>query len=204
MFCRNCGTEIDDTAKFCPKCGKAVVAEKEVVEDNIVKLQIKPKFNIGYKILKNLSPLIIVLIFSLIFLFPLFTIFIIFPQILLAIIVIIVVCVIGIMVIDKKQYDNMEYNFYNTKVEYKDGFLNKEEKELKYKSVREVTMTQGILERMFGLGTIRIYTNASSAVYSQGSHTNMQGINGIFIHCVENVEEQYKLIKQIIDNGTVE
>ena len=52
MFCKNCGTEIDDLAKFCSKCGKAVVEEKEVVEDNVVKLQIKPKFNIGYKILK--------------------------------------------------------------------------------------------------------------------------------------------------------
>ena len=21
MFCKNCGTQIDDTQKFCPKCG---------------------------------------------------------------------------------------------------------------------------------------------------------------------------------------
>ena len=90
------------------------------------------------------------------------------------------------------------------KVEYKDGFLNKEEKELKYKYVREVTMSQNILERLCCIGTIRIFTNASSGVYNGGNHGSMRGRNGIYIHCVDDVEEQYKIIKQIIDEGTPE
>ena len=108
------------------------------------------------------------------------------------------------MVIGKKQYNNLEYNFYATKVEYVDGFLNKEEKELKYKHIREVTMTQSILERLCAIGTIRIFTNASSGDYGNNRNNNMNGRNGIYIHCVKNVQEQYKKIKEIIDEGTPE
>ncbi|MBQ6298527.1 MAG: zinc ribbon domain-containing protein [Selenomonadaceae bacterium] len=32
MFCKNCGVELNDDAKFCPSCGKAIV-ESSTVED---------------------------------------------------------------------------------------------------------------------------------------------------------------------------
>ena len=102
------------------------------------------------------------------------------------------------------QYDNIRYDFYGNRVEYIDGFLNRERKELKYKYVREVTMSQNVLESLCGIGTIKISTNAFSGYNSTRSHNSMRGMNGIFIHCVEDVEEQYKIIKQIIDEGTPE
>ena len=102
------------------------------------------------------------------------------------------------------QYKNLSYNFYTTKVEYVDGFLNKEEKELKYKFIREVTMSQSILERMCGIGTIRIFTNASSGNINSRNHNSMRGRNGVYIHCIEDVKQQYQAIKQIIDEGTPE
>ena len=43
MFCKKCGTEMSDDARFCPKCGYDTQAgaevkdEKKVVEDNEVK-----------------------------------------------------------------------------------------------------------------------------------------------------------------------
>ena len=116
---------------------------------------------------------------------------------------IIAIYIIIKMIFEKIQYDHYEYNFYNTKVEYIDGFLNKEEKELKYKYVREVTMNQNIIERLFKLGTIRIFTNASSGYNSAyGGNNSMRNRNGIYIHCVTNVKEKYETIKEIIDKGT--
>ena len=32
MFCKNCGHEISDDAKFCSNCGTKVEAEEEIVE----------------------------------------------------------------------------------------------------------------------------------------------------------------------------
>lgn len=35
MFCRNCGGQIPDDAKFCPECGAGIDQTEEVVEKNI-------------------------------------------------------------------------------------------------------------------------------------------------------------------------
>ena len=210
MFCKNCGAEINDDARFCPKCGNDKQGEKKVskkvVEDNQIKKQIKPEFNWPYKIITTFGT-------ALVYLFIVFFYF--FAEIeedLLFISPIISFIMIGVAVLyvliklllGKLQYDDLEYNFYATKVEYKDGFLNKEEKELKYKYIREVTMTQNILERIFNIGTIRIFTNASSGNYGYGRNHNMRGKNGIFIHCVKNVKDEYNKVKEIIDEGTPE
>lgn len=208
VFCKNCGTEMSDTAKFCPKCGTeregVQEAKKEVVEDNKIKFQVKPKFNIPYKMLTIVGRAILYMIIICCWLTDLYELWALYPITFLITIGIMALYIIIKLAFEKMQYDDLEYNFYTTKVEYKDGFLNKEEKELKYKYVREVTMNQNIFERLFNIGTIKIFTNASSGGYPTRRHNNMQGKNGIYIHCVENVKEQYETIKGIIDEGTPE
>lgn len=209
MFCKNCGTEMNDTARFCPKCGfdrsGAIQQKREIVEDNKIRCQVKPEFNIIYKLLSNLWKAIIYMFFICFLFTNLYKFWSIYPVTLLWTIGIMLIYVVVKMILENMQYKDLEYNFYATKIEYKDGFLNKEEKELKYKYIREVTMNQNILERICGIGTIRIYTNASSGSYGiSSSHNSTRGRNGIYIHCVEDVQEQYRTIKQIIDEGTPE
>ena len=203
MFCRNCGAEVSETAKFCPKCGYerkvGQAVRSEIVEDGRVKYVVNPKFNLLYQFLSALWSALVWLFFIGYFIVGL-AVYIYFPIIPLAFLIIFVSLK---LLFTNMQYKNLAYNFYTTKVEYIDGFLNKEEKELKYKYVREVTMSQSILERMCGIGTIKIFTNASSG-YGGRSHNSMKGRNGIYIHCLENVQEQYKIVKQIIDEGTPE
>lgn len=208
MFCRKCGTEMSENAKFCPKCGNArigeQVQEKEVIEDNNIRYQLNPEFNILYKLIINIGRAFIYMFVICFWFTSLYELWSIYPSTLLTTIAIMAIYVIVKMLFEKLQYDVLKYNFYATKVEYKDGFLNKEEKELKYKFIREITMSRNLLERFCGIGTIRIYTNASSGIYNGNKHNSMKGQNGIIIHCVDNVEEQYKTIKQIIDEGTPE
>ena len=210
MFCKKCGAELNDGAAFCPKCGTAVngetTAKAQVIEDGEVKYQLKPKFILGYKIITSVGRgLLYFLIFAMYF----------FSEIedtknasdvigmLIGIFFgIMVVCVIIKLIFENIQYKHYEYNFYNTKLEYIDGFLNKEEKELKYKYIREVTMSQNIIERLFGIGKIKVFTNASSGMNNGAYGNSMRNRNGIQIHCVENVMEQYKKVKEIIDNGS--
>lgn len=203
MFCKNCGAEVNDTARFCPKCGNERIGgqqEREIVEDNRIRLSLRPEFNMLYQLLSTLWRGIVVLFFIAYFItgIPLLINYPIIP------IGFLVIYVVVKMITGNMQYKSLSYNFYATKVEYVDGFLNKEEKELKYKFVREVTMSQSVFERICGLGTIKIFTNASSGAYNGKNHNSMNGRNGIYIHCVENVQEQYRLIKQIIDEGTPE
>lgn len=226
MFCRKCGEPLDENAKFCSKCGTSTNTQNEIAEENVngetvketkkidndvVKYVLKPTFNYGYKICSILGGvLIFILVFAIAMLEEIDLIMeMVFETEFMQATIIVVIAVVIIytlikLLFEKKQYDKLEYNFYNNKLEYVDGFINKEEKELKYKNVREVTMTQSIVERMFGLGTIRIFTNASSGGYGRDNHGNMNARNGIVIHCVKDVRENYKKVKEIIDEGTEE
>jgi|GEM_PF-2862615 len=209
MFCKDCGVENTDEAMFCEKCGTNLKGDsKKVTNDEdktVLKYNIKPTYNWGYKIITvGLSSLIasLFLLFFLLdeFLFEALSSFSIF--ILLAI----TVYVVGRLFIEKLQYSKLNFNFYSDRLEYKDGFLNISEKELKYKFIRETTMTQNILERIFKIGTIRIFTNASSGMaygYNGKFNNNMRmQQNGIIIHCVKNVKKEYETIKKIIDEGS--
>lgn len=209
MFCKNCGTEMSDTAKFCYKCGynrmrEDISEERKIVEDTQIKFQLKPKFNFSYKIITTVWRAIVYMFFICFLFTGLYKLWFIYPVTLLIIVGIMLLYIVIKLIFENIQYDDLEYNFYTTKVEYKDGFLNKEEKELKYKFVREVSMHQNVLEKMFNIGTIRIFTNASSGYSGDSSHNSMKGKNGIYIHCLENVKQQYQAIKKIIDEGTSE
>ena len=35
MFCRNCGSELDNDSNFCPVCGSSIVSEHEKTEAKI-------------------------------------------------------------------------------------------------------------------------------------------------------------------------
>lgn len=211
MFCKNCGTEISEETRFCPKCGTEISGEKSqksngIKEDGTVKFQLKPKFNWGYKILTTVGVIlfwfVIIALYMIGDLEEIAIVWLFTSSIPMIVVAIVVIYVAIKLFFEKKQYDALEYNFYSTKVEYIDGFLNKEEKELKYKYIREVTMSQSIIERIFRIGTIKIFTNASSGTTYNNKHSNMNGKNGLSIHCVENVKEQYQKVKELIDEGT--
>lgn len=197
MYCKKCGFKLDEDSRFCSRCGLSLSnsnsSNNKTLNDDKVIFSLKPKFDLLYKVLKEGGSLLLILL-----IFSYSSLFFLDGSLMLAIILLIVILYLIIKLpIEKKQYDNLVYNFYKTKVEYKDGFINKEEKELKYKYIREVVMSQNILERFCGIGTIKIFTSASTGYNSRRG--NMGSQNGIYIHCVPNVSKQYKRIKQIIN-----
>ena len=222
MFCRKCGNQLEENAKFCAKCGTATevsteateaiestpvqrVVEEKKVDKNVIKYTLKPTYQVGYKLCTNIIWTVLFVVFIIFYMTEDFmltweilskyagfmflggTIYILIK-----------------MAFEKKQYDNLQYNFYHNKLEYVDGFINKEQKELKYKHIREVTMSQNILERIFNIGTIKVHTSASSGMASSSNHGGMNGRNGITVHCITDIRTKYQTIKEIIDEGTEE
>lgn len=159
---------------------------KEKISDKEVQLNVKPTYKIGYMVLPYIITFIVLLVC------------IVLPVsvgtdgigILIAGMIFVIFAIIfGISYLfTKKQYDNYSYDFYKTKVIYRDSFLNVSEKEVKYKYIREVTMRQTIIQRIFNIGNVVLFTNAETGVG-----------NGICIVNVENVQEVYKKIKDVID-----
>lgn len=194
MFCSNCGNQLEDIAKFCDKCGAptGAVAEKnsEVKEkqpDNEVKLLVKPTFKWLYFMFPTLLLILGLEIANIILASSTHKwIFMLYAQIPCLIIFFISLIVVWFK---KKQLENMEYAFYNTKVIYKDSFLNKAEKEVKYKNIRECVLSRRVVNRIFKQGVVVMYTNAESGF-----------VNGICIPFLNDSEEIYRNIKELIDD----
>lgn len=195
MFCSKCGNVLEDTARFCDKCGNPtgvgevnsnIVKEKKV--DDEVQLVVKPKFKAIYFMLPAIIASVIVIVLSCLFA-ALEGLLVIGLLMSLGISAVILVTTAISMLFKKIQMKNMEFTFYNTKIVYKDSFLNQVEKEVKYKNVRECILTRTIFDRIFGFGRIAIFTNAESGY-----------ANGIGILYVENSAEVYKRIKELLDN----
>lgn len=183
MFCKNCGYEMSDNARFCRMCGSSNYKE-EILQEGI-KLQLKPVYKFTYSFLHNLNIGLILLVGVCACCVKFFWEF---PRSFFVLAIIFFVFAVVKTILDREHYNNLEYNLYSTKLEYKDGYLSTVEKSLKYEYIREVVMSQSILENLCSVGTIKIYTNASA-----------ESGNGINMHCLENVEEKYKSIRQIID-----
>lgn len=190
MFCEKCGTQLPDTAKFCTNCGTNITGNiknpEQNIEDTNIQLLVKPTFSFGYIVLPSLIAYsILTIICALIF----STISPTVGGVITLIVFLTLALTLGIKAaFNKKQYASCSYNFYKTKVVYKDSFLNVSEKEVKYKYIREVTMQKTFIQRLFNLGNIILFTNAETG-YD----------NGIHIMNVKDSDNIYRQIKEIIN-----
>jgi uncharacterized membrane protein YdbT with pleckstrin-like domain len=101
-------------------------------------------------------------------------------------------------------YRRTEYKFYEDRLEFEEGFFTINKKSIKFKDVREVTLRRGILQRMYGLGTVYLATLATgSSSYSNPFAAIGFGnisASGISVRDITNPEETYQKIKAIVDS----
>ena len=217
MFCGKCGKQIIETAKFCTECGSPVYQQSgyqnEERQSSIKKpdeliLTLKPIF-IGWPTLIQIIPLqIFFTIWGAGFLggfsslgISLFTnflthsnnepIFTWHPFAFWGILMFIAFPLVAYFG-KKLNYNYSVYKFYNSKLEYSENFFTKEIKSINYKKVLEVTLTKGIIQQGFQLGTIVLSTAATT--------TSMRG-SGIRIPDIQNPDAVYQKIKQLVEQN---
>ena len=203
MFCKNCGKKLPGDAKFCPACGAPVLGPPKAESfgsDNPV-LVLKPVF-VPWVVVLSILPLQIFFTlwgagfcsgFSLVGLqmlgwedvaprwFP----FVFFGGLFFFGLPLVVYFV------KKKTYERTEYRFFTDHLEYYEGFFNVEQKSMPYKNVTEVYLRKGIIQSMYGLGTIVLSTPA----------TGMQsGVarSGIQVSDIPNPDEVYRQVKELV------
>src|SRR4029077_19385511 len=60
-------------------------------------------------------------------------------------------------------YSRTEYRFFDDHLEFEEGFFSINKKVIGFRDVKEVTMRKGILQRIYGLGTIYLATLATGS-----------------------------------------
>lgn len=195
MFCMKCGNSLEDNARFCDKCGTSTMEVNNMssvtvkTADKEIQFSVKPTYKSIYFMLGPYVGTVLAIIFFIV-------IGSIFDEVFLGFLIGLGLASFCLLIefiyyscFKKKQLNCMKYDFYKTKIGYTDSFLNRTEKEVKYKNIRECVLTRTISDRIFGFGRITLYTNAESDYH-----------NGILIPFLEDSEAVYKKIMDILDN----
>jgi len=205
MYCRKCGQKMQNDSIFCPACGTAVdqSARAVVQESNIPVLSLKPVF-IPWAVMLAVLPLqIFMTIWGGGFFggFSMFAVqalnlevppgstFVFFGALFFFTIPIVTYHA------QKKTYAKTEYRFYQTKLDYYEGFFTTEEKTIDYKNITEVNLVRGIVQKKYGLGTVVLSTPATG--FASG-----RARSGIRIHDIPNAEQVYHQVKGLIQRAT--
>jgi uncharacterized membrane protein YdbT with pleckstrin-like domain len=103
----------------------------------------------------------------------------------------------------KLNYSRTEYRFYDDRLEFEEGFFTLNKKVIRYKDIRETTLRKGILQRIYGLGSVYLATLATGSsrgpsVFSTLGFGNVSA-SGITVRDVQTPDEIYDKIRALVD-----
>jgi len=103
----------------------------------------------------------------------------------------------------KLNYSRTEYRFFTDRLEFEEGFFSINEKVIRFHDVSEVTLHKGILQRIYGLGTIYLATLAT------GSRQNFNpfvalgfgnvSASGVSVRDVTDPDQMFEKIRGLVD-----
>jgi membrane protein YdbS with pleckstrin-like domain len=100
-----------------------------------------------------------------------------------------IIATLILMHLIKRNYAQTYYELEEDKIIYFDGFFSLTRKEILYKRIMEVNLSQGFLQKKYGLGNIILVTSSASS---------NQASAGITIRDIENSEQAYEAAKKLI------
>jgi membrane protein YdbS with pleckstrin-like domain len=100
-------------------------------------------------------------------------------------------------------YRNTCYRVYLDRLEVEEGFFTRHRKDVLVSSVREVNLRRGILQRLVGIGSVYVATTATGQGWGWQSSALIGATStfgsGIMLMDLENSEEAYRRIRQLVD-----
>lgn len=179
---------------------------KNVMDDEIPQIEIRPKFNFIYELgmptgRKIRSSIILFIIFFVVFLllgknssidlseisatihFDLQNAIHILSMVAMGIAVIQLIVHLIFRIL---QYKHISYRFYEDHMIYEDDFLNQHRKTIQYTNIKEIEIRRTIWDRILNYGIIIIHTNAENRN------------NGIIIYSIKNPRKYYILMDGLI------
>jgi uncharacterized membrane protein YdbT with pleckstrin-like domain len=103
----------------------------------------------------------------------------------------------------KLNYGRTEYRFFSDHLEFEEGFFSINKKAIKYRDVKEVTLRKGILQRIYGLGTIYLATLATGSTRGTNPFFTLGfgnvSASGVSVRDIVDPDQAFDKIRQMID-----
>jgi len=104
-------------------------------------------------------------------------------------------------------YGRTEYRFFSDRLEFEEGFFSRNRKVVKYRDVKEVTLREGILQRIVGLGTVYLATLATGSGPRNNPFFTLGfgnvSASGIAVRDVQTPVEIYEKVRKLVDAAQV-
>jgi uncharacterized membrane protein YdbT with pleckstrin-like domain len=105
----------------------------------------------------------------------------------------------------KLNYARTEYNFFDDRLEFEEGFFSLNKKVIMLRDVREVTLRKGFFQRPYGLGSIYLGTPATGSWSSSNAFAALGfgnvAASGIIIRDIADPDETYTKITQVVERN---
>jgi membrane protein YdbS with pleckstrin-like domain len=103
----------------------------------------------------------------------------------------------------KLNYARTQYKFADDRLEFEEGFFTINEKVVRYKDIKEVTLRKGLLQRMYDLGTIYLATEATGSsprpnVFNAFGFGNVSA-SGIGVCDIREPDQYFERIRSMVD-----
>lgn len=105
-----------------------------------------------------------------------------------------VILLSGVLIVPMKIYGGTTFKVTPTGIVHNLDFLWNKRKEVLFSNIKEVELKASFLQKLFGLGTIVIHTQAS---------TTSDNKPGLSLFDIENPEKVYEMLRQSISNADV-
>lgn len=104
----------------------------------------------------------------------------------------------------KLTYAHTVYAFHDDRVEFETGFFSISRKVVDFRDVKEVTLRKGVLQRLYGLGTIYLATLATGRGSSEPNLFSSWGFgdvsaSGVTVRDIANPDAAFERIRRLVD-----
>jgi membrane protein YdbS with pleckstrin-like domain len=103
-------------------------------------------------------------------------------------------------------YSRTEYRFYADRLEFDEGFFSLNKKVIKFQDVKETTLRQGVLQRLYGLGSIYLATLATGSTSRTNPFVTLGfgnvSASGVIVRDISDPEGNFDWVRRLIDTQT--
>jgi uncharacterized membrane protein YdbT with pleckstrin-like domain len=100
-------------------------------------------------------------------------------------------------------YDRTEYRFYSDRLEFDEGFFSINKKVIKFRDIKETSLRKGILQRIYGLGSIYLATLATGSTRATSPFGALGfgnvSASGIVVRDIRNPDSAFQKVRQLVD-----